>query len=70
MYRLHIERHNMKEYIVYFEWNDGQCDTIITKGADERRAVIMDMLKRGEFKHISYAYKYKSGEIGKRVILL
>jgi len=45
-------------------------DTTIVNGAMERDLEIKDMIRRGEFKEISYCTIYASGEYGKRKYVL
>lgn len=51
-------------YAIYFTWNDGTRDTFNVKSAKERDFNIKDMVKRGEFKEISFCPIYASGEYG------
>ena len=51
-------------YAVYFTWNDGFKDTFNAMSARERDLSINDMLKRKEFKEISYCPIYANGEYG------
>ena len=57
-------------YAVYFTWNDGFEDSFNVCNATERDLNIKDMLKRGEFKAISYDKIYANGEYGKRKVVL
>ena len=57
-------------YAVYFTWNDGFEDSIVTVDAKERDMNIKDMIDRKEFKHISYCRIYANGEYGKRITVL
>lgn len=58
------------KYAVYFTWNDGFEDSFNVEDAKERDMNIKDMIKRNEFKEISYCRIYKSGEYGKRIVIL
>jgi len=52
------------KYAIYFIWNDGFEDTFNTDSAKERDMNIADMLRRKDFKRISYCPIYKNGEYG------
>lgn len=58
------------KYAIYFVWKDNQEDTIICDNSFDKNLNIRNMLERHEFKKISYCKIYKSGEYGKRVIIL
>lgn len=51
-------------YAVYFTWNDGFEDSFNVYNAKERDFNINNMLKRGDFKSISYCRIYANGEYG------
>lgn len=53
-------------YAIYFTWNDGTEDTFNVPNATIRDLNILDMIRRGDFKEISYCRIYKSGEYGIR----
>lgn len=55
------------KYSVYFIWNDGFKDSLICNNAKERSLIINNMIKRKEFKSISYCKIYNSGEYGKTI---
>ncbi len=52
------------KYAVYFTWNDGTEDSFNAADAKDRDLNIRNMLKRGEFKAISWCRIYASGEYG------
>ena len=58
------------KYAVYFIWNDGFEDSFNVKDAKERDLNIKDMIRRKEFKHISYCRIYANGEYGRIVNVL
>lgn len=56
------------KYAIYYTWKvDNFSDSVIVEGAEERNLNIKDMLKRNEFKDISYCKIYSNGEYGKRM---
>lgn len=57
-------------YAVYFTWNDGASDSFNAENSKERDANIKDMIRRKEFKNISYRKIYKSGEYGCQVTVI
>lgn len=57
-------------YAVYFTWNDGTEDSFNCENAKERDLNIRDMLKSNNFRYIAYERIYKSGEYGKRIVVL
>lgn len=57
-------------YAVYFTWNDGISDSIICENATERDFNIKNMLKRKDFKEISYCKIYANGEYGMLKLIL
>ncbi len=57
-------------YAIYFTWNDNTEDTIIVSDKFDRDLSIKEMLRRHEFKKISYCKIYKSGEYGKHITVL
>lgn len=60
----------MKGYAVYFTWNDGFKDTFNVEDAKDRDLNIKDMIRRNDFKEISYCRIYANGEYGKTVKVL
>ena len=52
------------KYAIYFTWNDGFKDTFNVYTAKERDMTIKDMIRRKEFKEISYCRIYSNGEYG------
>lgn len=52
------------KYAVYFTWNDGFQDSFNTDSAKERDFNIKEMIKRKDFKSISYCPIYANGEYG------
>ena len=59
---------NMKyRYAVYFTWNDGFEDSFNVYTAKERDMNIREMIKRKDFKEISYCRIYSNGEYGMTV---
>lgn len=57
-------------YAIFFTWNDGFRDSFNTESAKERDFNIKEMLKRKEFKKISYCKVYANGEHGTDIIVL
>ena len=57
-------------YAIYFTWKDGTEDTFNVETAKERDTNIKDMVKRGDFKKISWCRIYSSGEYGVDTIVL
>ena len=55
------------KYAVYFTWKDGTEDTFTAGSAKERDLNINNMVRRDEFKKISYCRIYASGEYGKKI---
>lgn len=53
------------KYSIYFTWNDNFKDCVNVNSAEERDLTIRDMVKRKEFKEISYCKIYANGEYGK-----
>lgn len=51
-------------YAIYFTWNDGFEDAVTVEDRMERDLTIKDMLKRYDFKKISYCKIYRNGEYG------
>ena len=51
-------------YAIYFTQNDGDEDAVEVESRMERDTNIKDMLKRKEFKKISYCTIYHNGEYG------
>ncbi len=58
------------KYAIYFTWNDGFEDSFNVSGAKDRDLNIKEMIKRSEFKAISYCKIYASGEYGKHIKVL
>lgn len=54
-------------YAIYFTWNDGTEDSFIATDREDRDLNIKNMIKRNEFKAISYCKVYKNGEYGKQI---
>lgn len=51
-------------YAIYFKWNDGFQDSINVEDAEDRDLNIKEMIRRKDFKDISWCRIYANGEYG------
>lgn len=58
------------KFAIYFTWNDGTVDSFNVDSKADRDLNIKEMIRRKEFKSISYCRIYANGEYGKNTKVL